>query len=390
VNALAVARPSRRLPWTARDALLAGFVALLCQLDLWFPLPFVTRESHRVVLGVVFLASSLALTLRRRAPVAVLAFVYGVGSLMYLAIGAPEALGTFLPPLVALYAVGRYADIRALPLAAAIALIGTAVHELEDPNFELSGPAIFFWAMVAAAWPLGRAFRVREEAVRSLSRRAADLELSRDAEASAARAAERARIARELHDIVGHGVSVIVLQLVAASGMLDKGDDQAVRTRLAATERSARETLAEMRRLLELLGEDETAALAPQPTLADLERLVEQARDAGVPVEFVVRGDRRELAAGLELTIYRVAQEALTNVIKHARPASARVCLTYTPDEVRIQVRDDGRTPAEVSVGSRGIAGMRERVALYAGELTVGPRAEGGFQVDARFPVGDA
>jgi len=390
VNALAVARPSRRLPWTARDALLAGFVALLCQLDLWFPLPFVTRESHRVVLGIVFLATSLALVFRRRAPLLVLAFVYAVGSLMYLAIGAPEALGTFLPPLVALYAVGRYADLRALPLAAALALLGTAIHELQDPNFELSGPAIFFWAMVAAAWPLGRAFRVREETVRSLSRRAADLELSRDAEAKAARAAERARIARELHDIVGHGVSVIVLQLVAASGMLEKGDEQAARVRLVATERSARETLAEMRRLLELLGEDETAALAPQPALADLERLVDHARDAGLPVELVVRGEPSELPAGLELAVYRVAQEALTNVIKHAQPASARVRLTYAPEEIRIEVRDDGRAPAHLGGGGRGIAGMRERVALYGGELEVGPRAQGGFEVSARFPVGEA
>src|SRR5207302_1460805 len=153
--------------------------------------------------------------------------------LLYLAVGAPEALGTFLPPLVALYSVGRYGDGRSLVLAGPLALLGTALHDLKDPQFQLSGPVLFFWALLAAAWPLGRAFRRREQAVEDLRR-------EREAEARAAVTAERARIARELHDVVGHGVSVLVLQLVAALGLLEKGDPAGVRDRLLATERSAR------------------------------------------------------------------------------------------------------------------------------------------------------
>jgi hypothetical protein len=136
----------------------------------------VGRQTHRPALSIVFLAGSLALVWRRRAPLAVLAFVYTSGSLLYLAIGAPEALGTFLPPLVALYSVGRYSEARSLVLAGPLALIGEALHELKDPQFKLGGPAIFFWALLAAAWPLGRAFRQRERAVEALSRRANELE----------------------------------------------------------------------------------------------------------------------------------------------------------------------------------------------------------------------
>src|SRR5207302_4749264 len=142
------------------------------------------------------------------------------------------------------------------------------------PQFKLSGPVIFFWALLAAAWPLGRAFRQRERAVEALAQQAEGRRREREAEARAAVAAERARIARELHDVVGHGVSVVVLQLVAAVGMLDKGDMSAARERLLVTERSSRQTLAEMRRLLGLLDEDDAASLAPQPRLADLERLI--------------------------------------------------------------------------------------------------------------------
>jgi signal transduction histidine kinase len=363
---------------------------LVSQLDIWAPPSFVGNQGHRPVLSVVFLAGSLALVWGRRAPLVVLAFIFTLYSLLYLAVGAPEALGSFLPPLVALYCVGRYSEARSLVLAAPLVLIGTALHDLEDPQFKLSGPAIFFWALLAAAWPLGRAFRQRELAVEALSQQAEVLQRERDEEARAAVAAERARIARELHDVVGHGVSVIVLQLVAALGMLDKGDHGVARQRLLATERSARQTLAEMRRLLGLLDEDDAASLVPQPGLADLDRLVADTRTAGVPVELIVVGERVELPAGLELAAYRVAQEALTNVTKHAQPARAHVRLSYSPSELVVEVVDDGaRTPGSLGRG-RGIAGMRERVALYTGELTVGERPAGGFAVRARFPIEDA
>jgi signal transduction histidine kinase len=371
------------LPWPRRaasppsfDVALAAAVAALSLMDMWAPLSFVTREHHRPLLSVVFVAMSLALVWRRRLPLVVLAFVFTAGSLLYLAAGAPEALGSFLPPLAAIYAVGRYAEPRALVLAAPVALLGTAIHEVKDPNFTLSGPAIFFWALLAAAWPVGHAFRRRALAVE-------ELQVTRSADI----AAERARIARELHDVVGHGISIVVLQLVAALGMLETRDHDAVRKRLAATERSARDTLAEMRRLLELLDEH-GASLVPQPGLSDLERLITDTRAVGVDVNLEVMGDPVELPVGLELAAYRVIQEALTNVIKHARPCRARVRVAYGNSELAVEVLDEGAAAPTVRAGGRGLAGMHERVALYGGVFEVGPHADGGcFCVSARFPL---
>jgi signal transduction histidine kinase len=389
VDAKGLIGPGRWSRWPRSDLALVAIVATACLLDVWLPLPFVTREPHRGVLTVVFLASSLAMLWRRQAPLAVLGFMFTVSSLMYLAIGAPEALGTFLPELVAVYSLGRYSDARNLVLAASIVLLGTAIHELKDPQFKLSGPAIFFWAMLPAAWLIGHALRQREQAVKVLSQRAEALQHERDVQARAAAVAERARIARELHDVVGHGVSVVVLQLVAALEMLDKDEAAGARQRLVATERSARETLAEMRRLLGLLGEDHDESLAPQPRLSELGQLVAQTRDAGMPVELSVEGAPLELPAGVELAVYRVTQEALTNVIKHAQPARANVRLKYAPHDVTVEIADDGRVTPPSLNGGRGLAGIRERVALYGGELTVGPRSAGGFAVRARFPIGE-
>ncbi len=375
MNEFAVPWPRRVASLPSSDLALAVVIAGLSLMDVWAPLSFVTREHHRPLLSLVFVAMSLALVWRRRAPLVVLAFVFTSGSLLYLAVGAPEALGTFLPPLAAIYAVGRYAEPRALVLAAPVALLGTAIHEVKDPNFTLDGPAIFFWALLAAAWPVGHAFRRRALAVEELHRvRRADI------------AAERARIARELHDVVGHGVSVVVLQVVAAIGMLESRNLEAARRRLLATERSARDTLAEMRRLLELLDERD-APLVPQPGLGDLERLISEARDVGVEVEVQVTGERLELPAGLELAAYRVVQEALTNVIKHAQPCRALVRVVYETDDLTVEVLDEGLVPARLLTGGRGLAGMRERVALYGGVLDVGPRLGGGFAVSARFPL---
>lgn len=377
MNELALAWPRRMASLPSFDVALAALIAGLSLMDVWAPLSFVTREHHRPLLSVVFVAMSLALVWRRRAPLAVLAFVFTVGSLLYLAVGAPEALGTFLPPLAAIYAIGRYAEPRALVLAAPVALLGTAIHEVKDPNFALTGPAIFFWALLVAAWPVGHAFRRRALAVEELERaRRADV------------AAERTRIARELHDVVGHGISVVVLQLVAALGMLEGGQHDAARTRLLATERSARDTLAEMRRLLELL-DDHGAPLAPQPGLGDLEQLISDTREAGVEVDLEMTGDPVELPSGLELAAYRVVQEALTNVIKHARERRAHVRVAYGTDELTVEVLDEGvfASPQSSMRGGRGIAGMRERVALYDGVLEFGPRAGCGFAVRASFPL---
>ena len=201
-----------------------------------------------------------------------LAWIVTVLSLQYLAVGASEGLGAFLPLLIAFYSVGRYADIRALVAAGPLAALGLAVHELRDPAYHFGGSTVTFWIILAAAWPLGHAFRRRQHAQEVLSDRAESLERDRERRAHAAVAAERARIARELHDVVGHAVSLIVLQAVAGLGLLDKNDTHQARTRLTTIEATARQALAEMRRLLELLddGEDGEEMLRPTPGLGRL------------------------------------------------------------------------------------------------------------------------
>ncbi|MBV9803774.1 MAG: hypothetical protein JO130_11305, partial [Solirubrobacterales bacterium] len=337
VQARAFMRPALEWRFPRGDTVLAAAVAGVCQLDVWNTPGFVPREGDRLALSLVFLASSVALLWRRRAPLAVLALVYTVSPLLYLAVGAPEALGTLLPQLVAVYSVGRYSDVRSLVLAAPLVLLGTAIHELKDPHFALNGPTIFYWALLAAAWPVGHAFRQREQTLWALSEQADELQRRQDAEARVAVMAERARIARELHDVVGHGVSVVVLQVVAALGLLEKGELNLATQRLLTTERSAREALAEMRRLLGLLDENDDASLVPQPGLSELGDLVAQTRAAGLAVELTVRGQPMELPAGLELAVYRVVQESLTNVMKHAQPASAHVLLSYERNDVVIE-----------------------------------------------------
>jgi signal transduction histidine kinase len=199
--------------------------------------------------------------------------------------------------------------------------------------------------------------------------------------------AERARIARELHDVVGHGLSVIVLQLVAALSLVEDDEHDPLRARLLGVERSARDALAEMRRLLDLVEDGASASLAPQPGLAQLDQLVEDTRAAGADIELAVRGEPANLPAGVDLTAFRILQESLTNVLKHARPPRAAVSVDYGTDAVAVEVVDRGESRARVNAAGCGLAGMRERVALYDGDLDVGPRPEGGFLVWARLPL---
>jgi signal transduction histidine kinase len=205
--------------------------------------------------------------------------------------------------------------------------------------------------------------------------------------AHAAVESERARIARELHDVVGHGLSVIVLQLVAAGTLIEKGDTAGARARLASTERSARDALAEMRRLLDLLDDGEAPSLSAQPGLGQVDRLIADTRAAGADVELEITGMPLELPTGLDLAAFRILQEALTNVLKHARPPHAHVRVSYETDAVVVEVRDEGRDAHGTSPGGRGLPGLRERVSLYAGQLELGPQPGGGYLVRARLPV---
>lgn len=252
--------------------------------------------------------------------------------------------------------------------------------------------ADFFFSMliVSALW-LG-AFTVgrRTRRARSLQERLAHERSEREARARRAVAEERARIARELHDIVAHSLSVAIIQTVAAMGELPESERGAqVGNHLRAVESSCREALAEMRRLLDVLrAETDEPELGPAPGLASIDGLVERVRGAGLALELELVGHPFETAPGLDLAAYRIIQEALTNVLKHAPGAHARLVLRYRPEALDLEVLDDGYGPRTNGDGSgRGLVGMRERVALYGGTLEVGPLAEGGFRVHAELPV---
>jgi len=230
------------------------------------------------------------------------------------------------------------------------------------------------------------AVRGREVRAQALAARAEALEREGALRTREAAATERAMIARELHDVVAHNVSVMVVQAGAERSVLDPGAVSTAET-LRAIELSGREALVELRRLLGVLRGGEDDVLEPQPTLADVDRLVEQIRQAGVGVTLSVEGETTRLPRGLELSAYRIVQEALTNVLKHAPGAAAEVRLCYEPNAIEIEVRDGGGTPTSPQGTGHGLLGMRERAALHGGSLAAGPEPDGGFRVRARLPV---
>jgi signal transduction histidine kinase len=234
----------------------------------------------------------------------------------------------------------------------------------------------------------GRAVRSRSRLTAELHEAAVRAHEAREAEAERAVAEERRRIAREMHDVVAHSVSMMVVQAGGARRILERDPARAVAA-AELIERTGREALAEMRALLGVLHHDEHAEYAPQPTMRELDALAERARSAGVPVTVKVDGERRELPAGLDLAAYRVVQEALTNVVKHSGGAPAEVSVHYRADavEVRISDRGNGSVSTRLGGGGHGLVGMRERVRMYGGELQAGRRRGGGFEVHVRLPL---
>ncbi|MFP5322949.1 MAG: sensor histidine kinase [Acidimicrobiia bacterium] len=301
--------------------------------------------------------------------------------------------GTSLGVLLMVYTLAAHVDRpRSLHvgLVIGVVLVGVMVAGVIAEQEDLPAIAVVANAVVfATAWTVGDSMRNRRAYLAEVEARAERAE--RDRELAAARAVgdERARIARELHDVVAHSVSVMVVQAGAGRRVLDR-DPAAAAEALAVVERTGRNALEELRRLLGVLRDDDAgAATEPQPTAGDVATLVEGWRDAGLDVDLRISGVAPELAAGVSLTIYRVVQEALTNVMKHAGPARAEVVIRYG-DDVRIDVLDDGRGPvarADLPSAGQGLIGMRERVELFGGQLTTGPRPGGGFRVSATIPL---
>ncbi|HEX5147573.1 MAG TPA: sensor histidine kinase, partial [Candidatus Limnocylindrales bacterium] len=369
--------------------------------------------APQVLTAGLMLAATLPVAFRRRRPVLALGVIL-VATILATLTGPYGTLG--LGVVIATYSVAAHADRHGSVLGLAMTLGAVVVYVLIEAWFNVVGVSLAIWALAlvvgwmvfGATWVLGDLVRSRGEAIAQLEHRNADLEAEREENARLAVAQERARIARELHDAVAHSLSVMVVQAGAARRALETGgvggEGSAVdaasavaaaeraRGALAAIETTGRDTLTEMRRVVGALrpaGED---AYEPQPSLDQLTALLDTVREAGLPVELVVEGEAGAVPRGVDLAAYRVIQEALTNTLKHARAASARVRLRYGAEALDIEVTDDGRGAAarllEQTHRGYGLIGMRERVAMMGGEIVAEPGLSGGFVVRARLPLG--
>ncbi len=341
------------------------------------------------VLAALGLAVLVGLPLlRRRTPV--LAMLTWSGTLMALTLTLDNAydlttafVGLFIYP----YAVGAYSEGRRVLLA--IPAIWGALSVLAIANEEFIAGDIIFPSIFGTLFLIaGRVVRSRSRLTAELHEAAVRAAEAREAESERAVADERRRIAREMHDVVAHSVSMMVVQAGGARRILERDPARAVAA-AELIERTGRDALAEMRALLGVLHADEHSEYAPQPTLRDLDALVERARSAGVPVTVELAGERRELPAGLDLAAYRVVQEALTNVVKHSAGAPTTVSVHYRADAVEVWIADrgSGRPDTRLGSGGHGLVGMRERVRMYGGELHAGRRRGGGFEVRVVFPL---
>ena len=331
-----------------------------------------------------------ALAFRRLAPTAVLA-VQAAAAAGYVALGLPVFMLGFAV-LVSLYTVASRLDRRTalVGLVGAEALLAALLWL--GPSFPGVPSWLLFATVLAAAWFLGDVVRRWKLAAAAHARRAAELERAREELARLAVTAERLRIARELHDVVAHSMSVIAMHAGSARLAVER-DPAATRKALEVIEKSTRDALGEMRRLVAVLRDpgDASPALAPAPGLGDVHRLVAEVAAAGVTVDVQTEGDLARVPDGVALAAYRILQEALTNVVRHVGLAHARLSVVVDDGKVVVQVTDDGDprspagTPHAPGVG-HGLTGMRERAALYGGQVTAGPRPGGGWQVTGSLP----
>lgn len=377
--------------WRVDIAVALGLV-VVGQLDVWeSSLMGANLVGPRPVVAGFYVVSALALAWRRSHPFAVALVVVAANIVQSLAIGTSEGQGVLLPAALALYSVGANEDRPRSLVPLALMPIVILAREVRNPeNVDVANvlDALAWESTIIAAWLLGAYLRTRRLYVAELHERARRAERDREERARAAVADERARIARELHDAIAHGVSVMVVQAEAAEEMLD-GDPERARGPLRKVQRSGREALVELRRLVGMLREvDSDTARAPQPSFTNLDALVATVRESGLPVDLRVEGTPMPLPAGLDLSAYRIVQEALTNALKHAGPAHATVIVRFSGDILELDVSDDGYGAAAANGAGHGLAGMRERIALYDGELETGPQpGRRGYRVRARLPL---
>lgn len=377
------------------DGVAAVLLAALAVPGLWLtrhasPGGFRAPDAGAALLA---LAQTLPLAWRRRRPDLVLVIV-AVAQLLSSVADYPPGLA--LPAfLLAVYSFAVH-RVRSSDLWPVAVLAGTLAAEIMlTPRRIGVGDIAGTLVPACVAWIVGDVVRARGRDMRVLRSRARELEQEREAKARAAVAAERARIARELHDIVAHALGVIVMQ-AGGAGRIVQSNPPAAQEAFGTIERTGRAAFAEMRRLVDVLRIEDGDGLRPQPTLADVPVLVDGLKGERMRVSLTVHGEPRPVPSGVDLSAYRVVQEALTNSLKHAAPTCARVNVCWSDSDLQLEITDTGRTagngapPATADHGGYGLLGMRERVAIFRGDLDCGPVPGGGFRVWARFPLAPA
>jgi signal transduction histidine kinase len=358
------------------DRALAALLTLGAQLEIWFSSEV---AHHRLEFALVAPLITAPIAVRRRYPTLVGTAVPMLGAVEYASGRDPQIVCEPVAIFCALYALAVWTPPRRF--AVGLALVVTAdLAAGVAPHGDLHSAVPFTVVTCVVMLLVRRVLGDRE-------RRAQLAERERDLAAREAVVEERARIARELHDAIAHNVSMMVVQAGAERRVLDETSGS-TKDVLVTIERIGRGALTEMRRLVGMLRSDAADPLTPQPGLDDLPTLVSQVREAGLPVELQVDGDRRELPVGIELSAYRIVQEALTNALKHAGQARASVHVRYGQDSLELEIVDDGAgAQPPVATGGHGLVGMRERVALYGGRLDAGRRPSGGFAVRVLLPT---
>jgi signal transduction histidine kinase len=378
--------PDTELRRVARnDVLITLPLAVLVLLEIWSP-SFGDMPDKPALATACGLVGVLPLAARRVAPLAALVAVMAGGLLGGLVYPDFKPFSLFLVWVVAAYTVAAHEpNDRALwGLIAALAATGLmgVAGALQDQSGAFS-----VWIFLGAAWGLGRGIRSRDERAQALQARAEHLTAEQESQAQRAIAEERRRIARELHDVVAHDVSVMVVQAGAAQRVLSQNPERA-REALSSIETSGRQALVELRRMLGVLrASDARGSIEPQPVLARVGELVDHVRDAGIEAGLHVEGEPRGLSAGADLAGYRIVQEALTNVIKHAEATAVDITIRYLPGALELNIRDNGAGPRNEHAPGHGLIGMRERVGMFGGTLTAGKAPGGGFAVAAHIPL---
>ncbi|MFZ0139742.1 MAG: sensor histidine kinase [Aeromicrobium sp.] len=370
----------RRLMQRYGDAALACSVAVIFAIEV---LSWPDTQLPEALVTSVLAASALAWRRTVVLPSFLIAALGSWGTLRFADGLDNDSLGFLLVFFVSLYSLGRWTRGAGVWVGVVFVLAYIVVFVVGDANAQGTsvelGDIGFGTLFVGTPWAAGVAIRLRRERERTLV-----------VESEAAIARERARIARELHDVVSHAISVTVLQARGGRAMIGR-DEEAVRDALDAIEQTNTAALSDMRRLLAVLRDTDSDAgdgrAAPQPSLANLERLVEQVRRAGLPIVLSITGEPGPVPPGVDLSAYRIVQESLTNVMKHSgEGATATVTIAYSADDLRVTVADDGRGAAAPNGSGHGLAGIRERVAVVGGTMVAEPAAAGGFEVRARLP----